>query len=370
MGLPTYRVRIVLVCILSFLIVHYGTSRYYQDPTFFNTVRLTGDLQTIGSSIASIKLPAVAFPVFTAQNSEATPTPDPIAYEVEWNTIESRVEIQESEVNTVPPTSPPSVVIPTTPLLPTTPPRLSPTTIPLPSPTQPPQPTKTPKPTKGPDLFPIDPSKRRPGETVDEIIALAAQKACAPKEVLRTLASIESGGFFDTVIPKYLLLYNSEGWWSSEFITDNDEGRKRVCSGYSYDSNTGLIFGDAKHAGARCRDGSNSGLTTAGVMHLSTYLNNHYKDKAAKLIGSKNVDRRIIFDALVMAGLNIKENTKATTCTNWDARTVVKAACSYYGSCGTKDGTYYCATFCRNYQKYGGKDCSGAIKEFTETCWK
>lgn len=370
MGLPSYRVRIALVCIVSFLIVQFGTTRYFSDPTFFDTVRLKSDVQTLAGSMSSIEFPKLEFPVFTAQNSELSPTPDPTAHEVEWNDIESSIESQDSDIIQPVPTSTPSIVSPTSSLLPTTPPRLSPTIKPLPSPTKQPEPTKTPKPTKGPDLFPIDPSKRRPGETVDEIIALAAQKACAPKEVLRTLASIESGGFFDTVIPKYLLLYNSEGWWSSEFITDNDEGRKRVCSGYSYDSNTGLIFGDAKHAGARCRDGSNSGLTTAGVMHLSTYLNNHYKDKAAKLIGSKNVDRRIIFDALVMAGLNIKENTKATTCTNWDARTVVKAACSYYGSCGTKDGTYYCATFCRNYQKYGGKDCSGAIKEFTETCWK
>jgi hypothetical protein len=237
-------------------------------------------------------------------------------------------------------------------------------------PTTEPQPTKKPKPTKGPDLFPIDAALKRPGETVDDIIAQAAAKACVPKEVLRTLASIESGGFFDTVIPKYLQLYNSESWWSSEFIAADDEGRKRVCSGYSYDSNTGVIFPDSKHAGEKCRDGSGSGLTTAGVMQLSTYLNDHYKSQAAKLVGSKNVDRRIIFDALVIAGLNIKENTKATACTNWDARTVVKAACSYYGSCGIKDGTYYCATFCRNYQKYGGKDCSGAIAQFADTCWK
>lgn len=370
MGFFSYRVRIVLVCIVSFLIVQFGTTRYFQDPTFFDTVRLKSDVQTLASNMSAIELPKFEFPVFIAQNEDSTPLPEPPSEDLEWDNEESRVENQEPVLTPSIPTSTPALFPSNPPPLPTYISRISPTTRAIPSPTQPPQPTKPPKPTKGPDLFPIDPAKRRPGETVDEIIALAAQKACAPKEVLRTLASIESGGFFDTVIPKYLLLYNSEGWWNSEFISDDDEGRKRVCSGYSYDSNTGLIFDDARHAGERCRDGSGSGLTTAGVMQLSTYLNNHYKDKAAKAIGSKNVDRRIIFDALVIAALNIKENTKATTCTNWDARTVVKAACSYYGSCGTKDGTYYCATFCRNYQKYGGKDCSGAIKEFTDTCWK
>lgn len=370
MSFFSYRVRIVLVCIVSFLIVQFGTTRYFQDPTFFDTVRLKRDVQTLASNMSAIELPRLEFPVFIAQNEDSTPPPEPPSEDLEWDNDESRVENHELVVTPSIPTSTPALFPSNPPPLPTSISRISPTTRAIPSPTQPPQPTKPPKPTKGPDLFPIDPAKRRPGETVDEIIALAAQKACTPKEVLRTLASIESGGFFDTVIPKYLLLYNSEGWWNSEFISDDDEGRKRVCSGYSYDSNTGLIFDDAKHAGERCRDGSGSGLTTAGVMQLSTYLNNHYKDKAAKAIGSKNVDRRIIFDALVIAALNIKENAKATTCTNWDARTVVKAACSYYGSCGTKDGTYYCATFCRNYQKYGGKDCSGAIKEFTDTCWK
>lgn len=348
--------RICIACIGAYFITTILAPRYFADSPEFNAVAFNNDVQSVLTSVSSFhfELPKIEL---ISQRIEPTPLPE--------NPIEPEPTIGYENTPTEVPTSTPyikpTIVIPTYSRQPTARPTQPPV-----QPTRPPEPTKVPKPTKGPDLFPIDPSLARPGTTVDEIIAAAAAKACAPKEVLRTLASIESGGFFDTVIPKYLLLYNSENWWNSEFITEE----KRMCSGYAYDGNTGLVFSDSKYAGYKCRDGSGSGLGVVGVMQLSPYLFSHYKDAAAKAIGSKNVDRRIIFDSLVMAGLNIKENTKATTCTNWDARTVVKAACSYYGSCGTKDGTYYCATFCRNYQKYGGKDCSGAISQFTESCWK
>lgn len=348
--------RIFIACSIAFFIAATIAPRYFSNPPQFDTIALKNDMEDMQTRVSSFRLELPHFDLIS-QRIEPTPESPP------ESEIESNIEYENTPTEI--PTSTPYI-------LPT---KSAPTSYPLPTkrptqrpvePTQQPQPTKTPKPTKGPDLFPIDPSKRRPGETVDEIIAKAAEKACAPKEVLRTLASIESGGFFDTVIPKYLQLYNSENWWNSEFITEE----KRLCSGYAYDGNTGIVFPDSKYAGYKCRDGSGSGLAVVGVMSLSPYLFDHYKAQASKAIGSKNIDRRIIFDSLVIAGMNIKENTKATTCTNWDARTVVKAACSYYGSCGTKDGTYYCATFCRNYQKYGGKDCSGAISQFTESCWK
>lgn len=349
---------IVLSLVFSFFISSFIYSHYFNASPEFNAGAVKGDIQNVITSLSSFHLELPQFSLIS-QNSE--PTPEPLPGEDPAPTMEYENVPTEIPISTpyFQPTKGP--IIPTYSQQPTR----TPTKPPI-QPTKPSEPTKAPKPTKGPDVFPIDAALKRPGETVDDIIAQAAAKACAPKEVLRTLASIESGGFFDTVTPKYLLLYNSENWWNSEFITEE----KRICSGYAYDGNTGIVFPDSKYAGYKCRDGSGSGLGVVGVMSLSPYLFDHYKSNAAKAIGSKNVDRRIIFDSLVIAGMNIKENTKATTCTNWDARTVVKAACSYYGSCGTKDGTYYCATFCRNYQKYGGKDCSGAISQFTDTCWK
>lgn len=353
-------IRLVCACLLAFWISNIIFTKQYITPLQFNVLRLKEDAQVALGALSSIHFELPQYNLIS-QKIEATPEPtlpasnEPsMAYEnIPTGIPSSTPSVLVSPAPRTTPTPRPSNRVPT----PTTVQRTTPTTIP---------PTKAPKPTKGPDIFPIDPALSRPGTTVDEIIALAAQKACAPKEVLRTLASIESGGFFDTVTPRYLLLYNSENWWNSEFITEE----KRICSGYAYDGNTGIVFPDSKYPGYKCREGSGSGLGVVGVMSLSPYLFNHYKTQAAKVIGSKNVDRRIIFDSLVMAGMNIKENTKASTCTNWDARTVVKAACSYYGSCGIKDGTYYCATFCRNYVKYGGKDCSSAIAQFAETCWK
>lgn len=356
--IPKY-VRLILAFVGAYFISLFLSTHYFANPNQFDVVALKNDYNFAITSLSSFHF---ELPHFELISQKITPSPFPTLVPSE------NTEVAPTMTYETAPTSSPTltpIIIPTKITYPTYSPR--PTTVPSTvQPTQPPQPTKVPKPTKGPDVFPIDPSLKRPGETVDDIIAQAAAKACAPKEVLRTLASIESGGFFDTVSPKYLLLYNSENWWNSEFITEE----KRICSGYAYDGNTGIVFSDSKYAGYKCREGSGSGLGVVGVMSLSPYLYSHYKDQAAKAIGSKNIDRRIIFDSLVIAGMNIKENTKATTCTNWDARTVVKAACSYYGSCGTKDGTYYCATFCRNYQKYGGKDCSGAISQFTDTCWK
>jgi hypothetical protein len=344
--IPKY-VRLGIACIAALGISYIIFTRQYLTPTQFDFAALKNDLQTTAMSIASIQFKLPHFELIS-QRVEPTTTPDGPAPTMVFDTLPTR------------PPSPPIIhptggVLPTLPNFPTAKPSSS---IPSLQPTQPPEPTKKPKPTKAPDIFPIDPSLKRPGETVDEIIAAAAAKACAPKEVLRTLASIESGGFFDTVSPKYLLLYNSENWWNSEYITE----AVRVCSGYAYDGTTGNIFSDSKFADYHCPGRGSGGLSVVGVMQLSPYLFSHYKDKAAKAIGSKNVDRRIIFDSLVISGMNVKENTGATSCTNWDARTVVRAACSYYGSCGIADGTYYCATFCRNYQKYGGKDCSSAIK--------
>lgn len=355
-----YRIpkKVVLITCLfvSFFLSSIMTSRYFMNPPQFDVVTLKSDIQDMKTRVTSFRL---ELPHFSLISAKVEPTPGTMSDDEPEPTM--GYENSPTEIPTSTPYILPTKGLPTTYPLPTN----RPTQRPI-EPTQAPQPTKPPRPTKGPDLFPIDPSKKRPGETVDEIIAKAAEKACAPKEVLRTLASIESGGFFDTVIPKYLHLYNSENWWNSEFITEE----RRLCSGYAYDGNTGIVFPDSKYAGYKCREGSGSGLAVVGVMSLSPNLFERYKAQASKVIGSKNVDRRILFDSLVMAGMNVKENTKATTCTNWDARTVVKAACSYYGSCGTKDGTYYCATFCRNYQKYGGKDCSGAIAQFTESCWK
>lgn len=230
-----------------------------------------------------------------------------------------------------------------------------------------PQSTKTPRPTKAPDVFPIDPSLARPGKTPDEVFQIASSKTCVPVAVLKGIAYIESGSFFDVVSPKYFLLYNSYNWWNSPYLTDPI----RACGGYDYDSNTGLIPSDSKFAGYKCKDGSGSGLTTMGPLQVSDYYEGKFKPKAAHVLGVEKVDQRVILDAIVIVALSVKENVKPQNCNSWSAWEVAKAACSYYGSCGFKDGSYYCNTFCRNYSKFGGKgDCQGAVNKMQDNCWQ
>ncbi|KKQ24990.1 MAG: hypothetical protein US40_C0004G0028 [Candidatus Roizmanbacteria bacterium GW2011_GWC2_37_13] len=239
-----------------------------------------------------------------------------------------------------------------------------------PTPTKFIQPTKIPKPTRPPDVFPIDPSLARYGKTTDEVFTYASQKTCVPKEVLRSIAAIESGGFFDVVDPKYFLLYNSENWWNSQFLTEE----RRACSGYDYDNGSGIIPSDSKYAGHNCHSDGSTGPNSYiwGPMQVTGTEQTKFASQVKSAVGggSKKIDRRIILDAILIVGFVSKQNVNPTSCTNWTAQQVAKAACGYYGSCGFKDGTYYCNTFCRNYKTYGGKtDCQGAVNQMQDNCW-
>lgn len=231
-------------------------------------------------------------------------------------------------------------------------------------------PTKVPKPTRPPDVFPIDPSLARYGKTTDEVFIYASQKTCTPKEVLRAIAAIESGGFFDVVDPKYFLLYNSYDWWNSEFLTEE----KRACGGYDYDNGSGIVPSDSKFAGHNCHSDGRTGPNSyiMGPMQIMGREETNYASQVKSALGggAKQIDRRVILDAILIAGFALKDNVKPTSCSSWSAQQVAKAACSYYGSCGFKDGTYYCNTFCRNYKTYGGKtDCQSAVNQMQDNCW-
>jgi hypothetical protein len=228
-------------------------------------------------------------------------------------------------------------------------------------------PTKTPKPTKAPDVFPIDPSLARPGKTTDEVFEIASQKTCVPVAVLKSIAYIESGEFFSVVSPKYFLLYNSYNWWKSQYLTDV----KRACGGYDYASNTGIIPSDSNFAGQACNGGQGGDLVAMGPLSVSDYWEGKYKKPAANVLGVPQTDQRVILDAIAIVAMSVKDNVKPANCSNWTAHEVAKAACSYYGSCGFKDGTYYCNTFCRNYTKFGGKTaCQTAVNQMQDNCWQ
>lgn len=349
--------RLLFAFILAFGISYFLMSRQYITPTKFDLAAVKDDAQRLVTSISSFHFELPHIQLFS-QRKISTPGPDlsaptnvPIP-SMGFENPTSTPFIQPTQRGNYP-TLRPSSAVPTTYI------------------TTAPEPTKKPKPTKAPDEFPVDPSLQRPGKTVDEMFTIAAQKSCIPKAALRAIASIESGGFFDTVGTKYLILYNSANWWNSEFIPESEDGRIRTCSGWAYDGNTGLIPGDSKNAGKKCRDGSGSGLGVMGVMSSSPREFDLYKGDVAKALGVpvSQVDRRVILDALILTGFAIQKEVHATSCTSWSASQMVKGACSYYGSCGFADQTYYCNTFCRNLKTYGGGDCSGAISQYQTSCW-
>ncbi|MCX6733014.1 MAG: hypothetical protein NTV98_05760 [Candidatus Roizmanbacteria bacterium] len=344
---------------MSVFLSQFITTHYYPEPSQFDSVQLKNDVQSIVTVVSSFNF---SLPHFELISQKIEPTTNPESQPL------VDMEVLPTMAYEVAPTSVPILtpnIQPTKIALPTFSPNvtLKPS---IPQPTKAPEPTKAPKPTKAPDVFPVDPSLKRPGETVDEMFTIAAQKACIPKAALRAIASIESGGFFDTVSPKYLLLYNSYNWWNSEFITEE----KRICSGYAYDGNTGAVPSDSKYPGYKCKEGSGSGLGVMGVTQISPREFELYGKDAARALGVGKTDRRVILDALVITGLAIQKEVHAGSCSNWSASEMVKGACSYYGSCGFKDGTYYCNTFCRNLKTYGGGDCSGAIGQYKDSCWK
>jgi hypothetical protein len=359
--------RLVIACLLAFGISNIIFTQQYITPLQFNAVRLKNDVQKIFGAISTIHFEMPKFGLIS-QKIEVTPEPTLPA--------QNEPTMPYEDVPTGIPSSTPSH-LPTPTKFPSTSTQLTPyPTNKVPSTTRPAPtsipPTNPPKPTKGPDMFPVEASLQRPGRTVDEMFAIAAEKACIPASVLRAIASIESGGFFNTVGTKYLILYNSYNWWNSSFIPESEEGRIRTCSGWAYDQNTGLIPADSKNAGKRCKDGYNSGLAVMGVMSTSPREFELYKNATAKVLGVpvSQVDRRVILDALILTGFAIQKEVKAGSCSKWSAAEAVKGACSYYGSCGFQDGTYYCNTFCRNLKTYGGGDCSGAIAAYKNSCWK
>jgi len=355
------RLKILISIFIAFLISAF-VAKYSQTPGSpnINTNKIVTDAKNITISFADKINPAklisiISFPVFVAPTNTLVPSKYPTQ-----KPISTPIIHQPSVTD---PTSTPYPSFPTS--KPTSRPNqtTSPTT--KPSPTTIP-PTPKPLPTVVSEIFPVDQALKRPGASVDEVFKIGADKTCVPKEVIRTIASIESGGFFNTVSTRYFFFYNSYNWWNSEFLTE----QKRTCSGYDYDSNTGLVPSDSKFAGTRCRNGSNSGLTTMGPMQVSTYEQSQYGKDAARKLGVSAADRRVILDAIIIAGLIIQDNVKAG-CGTWSGKDVIKAACAYYGSCGIRDGTYYCATFCRNYKSFGGKaDCEGALNSMGDNCWQ
>ena len=357
-------IRMLIACGIALGISYTVTFHQYTTPTQVNIQRLQNDTQSLVASIPQFTLPTFNLATLYSQQVIPTVTPEPIQNNAGVPTMGFEAVSPGVPTSTpyIQPTALPGGIytspLPTTAAIPITTNGVSPA------------PTNTPKPTKPPNVFPVDPSLQRPGTTPDEVFTIASQKTCVPKAVLRAIASIESGGFFDVVDPKWFMLYNSYNWWKSPSITD----MQRICSGYGQDGNTGIIPSDSNFAGQVCLKPAPMGgnLVVRGPMSISFWETKDFKSKAARVLDVPVADERVILDALVIAGLSINNEVKPSSCQSWSTHDIVKAACIYYGTaekCGYADHSYYCNTFCHNLPKYGGKDCSSAVPQFANGCY-
>jgi hypothetical protein len=249
------------------------------------------------------------------------------------------------------PTSAPSLPPPTVPV-----PKRSDPTLPLVTPTSKPKPTGIPKPTEKPlptaEPTPVLPAGYvRPGKTIDEVFNIAAQKSCVPANLLKAFVAQEAPGVL-TWSDKSVELYNAYDWWHR--VTE----KKQVCSGYGWYPETGLIPDDSNFAGEKCKEGINGDTVSkslgAGQM-LEYYWNKTFKKKAETALGVESADRRVVLDALVGFGINIKEGTKNPGgCDDWEFKYIIKAACVNTG--GGSAYSYYYGIICRNYNKYANQN--------------
>lgn len=244
--------------------------------------------------------------------------------------------------------------LPTSSILPTT----KPTTVV----TSYPSPTKKLKPSPTP-LAP--PEYLRPGTGLDDIFNKAAELSCVPAALLKAFVAQEAPGVLNWS-DEQALFYNAYDWWHR--VKD----KQKVCTGYGYYTHTGLIAEDSLFANERCDDpftpetaNDTYSKVIGSCQMLQSYWEKDYKEPTRQKLKVSKVDRRVLIDCLVGYGIHFRKDTGYTgSCTNWDFKYVVKAACVNAG--GTCDYYNYCTTICNNYNKYANKSfaCGSAAGLF------
>lgn len=224
-----------------------------------------------------------------------------------------------------------------------------------PTPTPPSKPSITPKPTKIPTPTMMTIAVIRPGNSLKEIAQIAQNATCTPAALLLAVKSIETGQSFFSVSTSAFKTYNTYGWWKTAGLS---------CSAYGYNTITGIVPYDSADAGKRCQDPigiqSAASQEIMGLMQLSKPEQIAYTDDFQRAFKVGEVDRRVIFDAMVIAGFHFKNISleRSKDCVNWDLKYVAKMACKYQGVCkydyGTGNYKDYCQAVCEAYGKFGG----------------
>lgn len=345
--------RTFLAIFLS-LFIFFGIKYLYTNPQILSPdniyAGITQKTAQLKTKISSIRLPNLAnlFTLnFKLSNSEPTN---------QLTNVSPSINFGQAPTGIWQPTPTNFIPTPTLYLRPTSQPfKPSPTLIKNPTPTESVKPTKKPPP--APTSY-APKEDIRPGQDLDDIFEIASGHSCAPMAAIKAIIAQETPGIY-TMSLSQVLLYNSYKWWYRV------ETKQEICSGQAYHPGDNLIPQDSNFGGEICfpdkiKDYKSTSIG-AGMIIDSTW--NSFKGEVKNKLKVKEVDRRVLLDALIGVGLILKSNAgSGSSCKSWDIKTLKKAACIYYsGRPCTSATAFYCNVVCNNYNKYSGGNLNCSV---------
>lgn len=357
--------------LLSAILMRYVT---FGEKPYVSTEKMAVEVKQMGTALrANIAGFAAGMGQLSASRITAgriTPTPLPLAQ----NPAPPPAAAGSSSsmvFENLPTSAPPPVNYPTAaPAIPTAPPALptTPPSIPTQPPAKPPAPTKKPdppKPTTPPELPPIT-TDRRPGNSVDEILADVQKRMCVPAALMKAIQSEETGSRFLTFAGQKFEMLNTYGWWNRTDISKND-----LFLAAAYSAQSGNAPSDGRFANEHIAKAIQPGAydqMIMGMLQVSQQEQDASFKNTSKVITAGKIDRRVIYDnALIFASVtkNKVGNLAETGCGDWSFKAVARAACKHLGGCnynyGANNGNY-CTKICNHYNDFAGTkyDCNSA----------
>ncbi len=346
------RVRMVFVLILSFLVsgfvMKYTKKSSSQAAPSLQTQSVVSDfsrsINTVGtgiiSSIKSLRVPSLIS--FSPPSSSTNPQGG------------QPIEPTEADYGgwTMGPTSSPA-----------TPPReqptgsipsVLPTNNPLPSsiqPTKTPKPTNKPKSTPTPELPPVT-SDQRPGSSLEEVFRDVSKRMCIPVALLKATQQEESGERYRSFVNSKFSLANRYNWWNEASVTQLD-----YFNGVAYYTQSGKGPTDSKFPGVQIAKAAQPGAYDQQIMgsqQISQQEQEVSRKNTIKIL-PKNIDRRVLFDNLIIyASITINRvgSSPHPNCDDWPEETVKLAAEKHYGSCNIGGGRNYCTEIWNLYKSF------------------
>jgi len=230
------------------------------------------------------------------------------------------------------------------------------------------------KPTTKPTTIPTPTQKpigiQRPGTSYEETLKDVAARTCVPTALLKAILEIESGGRLSTLSSSEFFLFNRYDWWNEKTTT-----LSQVCRGIAYNHHTGLVPSDAQYAGSRCfaAETFSTDVFSLGFISISQYEEDAYRSQLKNILKIDQIDRRVIFDTMMIAGLHFKNIStyRGDDCNDWEAKYIAKTACKYHGGCPYGGSGNYCQEVCDNYNRFtSGKkaDCTNVSSLLDSQC--